>query len=138
MIGSLHRISGVILCKVSLVQAWNGMENDFSVFHTGYFLLFYFYSILKILYSIFHSILKFSSVFHSITLPQGKLRPEATRNLYCNVKRTFGSSRSRRLAVISMVQYTSLILSTIAMTYHKNSLSIKILIEGWQNANDMQ
>ena len=37
------------------------------------------YSILKI----FHSILKFSSGFHSIFPYQGKCRPKATRNLNC-------------------------------------------------------
>ena len=38
------------------------------------------YSILTIF---FHSILKFSSIFHSILPYQGKFRPEAMRNLYC-------------------------------------------------------
>ena len=45
---------------------WNGMEDDFSMFHTGNFLPFHFHSIPKIYHSIFHSILKFSSIFHSI------------------------------------------------------------------------
>ena len=63
-------------------MVWNGMEDDFSIFHTGNFLLFYFHSILKIFHSIFHSILNFSSIFHSILQYQGKFRPEATRNLY--------------------------------------------------------
>ena len=48
------------------------MEEDFSIFLTGNFLLFH-----------FHSILKFSSIFHSIIPYQGKFRPEATRNLHC-------------------------------------------------------
>ena len=56
---------------------WNGMEDDFSIFHTGNFLPFHFHSILKI----FHSILKFSSVFHSTLPHQDTFRPEATRNL---------------------------------------------------------
>ena len=45
------------------------MEDDFSIFHTGNFLP-------------FHRLLKFSSIFHSIPR-YSKLRPEATRNLYC-------------------------------------------------------
>ena len=48
------------------VIVWNGMEDDFSIFHTGNFLPFHFHSILKIFLSIFHSSLKFSSVFYSI------------------------------------------------------------------------
>ena len=55
------------------------MEDDFSIFHIGNFLPFHFHSILKI----FHSLLKFSSIFHFILPYQGKFRPEATRNLYC-------------------------------------------------------
>ena len=31
----------------------------------------------------FHSILKFSSIFHSILPYQGNFKPEATRSLYC-------------------------------------------------------
>ena len=61
-------------------RAWYGMEDDFSIFHTGTFLPFYFHFILKIFHSIFHSILKFSSIFHSI--------PPYQRNLdwkQCNV-----------------------------------------------------
>ena len=58
---------------------WNGMEDDFFIFHAGNFLPAYFHSILKI----FHSILKFSSTFHSIFPYQGKCRTEAVRNLYC-------------------------------------------------------
>ena len=38
---------------------WNGMEDDFSVFHTGNFRPFHFRSILKVFHSIFHSILNF-------------------------------------------------------------------------------
>ena len=47
-------------------MVWNGMEDDFSIFHTANFLPFHFYSIPIIFHSIFHSILKFSSIFHSI------------------------------------------------------------------------
>ena len=61
----------------------NGMEDDFSIFHTGNFLPFHFHSILKIFHSIFHSILKFPSILHFILPYQGKFKPEATRNLYC-------------------------------------------------------
>ena len=46
-----------LTCVVDRV--WYGMEDDFSIFHTGSFLPFHF--ILKI----FPSILKFSSIFHS-------------------------------------------------------------------------
>ena len=48
------------------------MENDFSIFHTGNFLPFHFH----------YSILKFSSIFHSILPYQDEFRTEATRNLY--------------------------------------------------------
>ena len=51
------------------------------------------YSILAIF---FHSIQKFSSIFHSILSYQGKFRPEATRNLYC----TF-ATLSRPLQVVA-------------------------------------
>ena len=47
-------------------MVWNGMEDDFSIFHTGNFLPFHFHSVLKTFHSIFHSIVKFSSIFHSI------------------------------------------------------------------------
>ena len=40
-------------------MVWNGMEDDFSIFHT-----------------------KISSIFHSILPYQGKFRPQETRNLY--------------------------------------------------------
>ena len=62
---------------------WNGMEDYFSLFHTGNFLPFHFHFVLKIFHSIFHSLLKFSPIFHSILPYQGKFRPEATRTLYC-------------------------------------------------------
>ena len=57
----------------------NGIEDSFFIFHTGSFLPFHFHSTLKV----FHSILEFSSIFHSILPYHGKFRPEATRNLYC-------------------------------------------------------
>ena len=66
-------------------MVWNGMEDDFSLFHTGNFLPFHF--TLKIFNSIVHSVLEFSSIFHSILRYQGKFRPEATRNLH----RTFAT-----------------------------------------------
>ena len=74
-------------------MVWNGMEDDFSIFHTGNFLPFHFYSIVKIFHSIFHSILKFSSIFHSIPkspsifhsiLPyQRNFRLEAMQRIFC-------------------------------------------------------
>ena len=59
------------------------MEDDFSIFHSGNSLPLHFNSILKIFYSIFHSILKFFSIFHSILPYQDKFIPEATLNFYC-------------------------------------------------------
>ena len=60
-----------LLCKLFYLtcvveSAWYGMEDDFSIFHTGNFLPFHFHSSLKIFHSMFHFILKFSSIFHSI------------------------------------------------------------------------
>ena len=75
-----HLLVGRRICGQGMV--WNGMEDDFSIFHTGNFPPFHFHSILKIFHSIFHSTLKFSSIFHSILPYQGKFRPEATCNLY--------------------------------------------------------
>ena len=50
---------------------WNGMEDDFSIFHTAKFLPFHIHSILKIFHSIFHFILIFFHVpFHSSILMQ--------------------------------------------------------------------
>ena len=63
------------------IRAWYGMEDDFSIFHTGNFLPVHFQSMLRLFHSIFHSILKFSFIFHSILPYQDKLRPKATRNL---------------------------------------------------------
>ena len=60
-------------------MVWNGMEDDFSIFHTGNFLPFHFHSLLKIFLSIFN----FSSIFHSILSYQEKFRPEAMRNFCC-------------------------------------------------------
>ena len=80
-------------CNDCQGMVWNGMEEDFSIFHTGNFLPFHFHSIPKILHSIFHSILKFSSIFHSILkfssifhsiLPyQRNFRLEAMRRMFC-------------------------------------------------------
>ena len=76
-----------------ITRAWYGMEDDFSIFHTGNFLPFHFHSIPKIFHSIFHSILKFSSIFHSILkfssifhsiLPyQRNFRLEAMQRIFC-------------------------------------------------------
>ena len=60
-----------LLCKLFYLtcvvdRTWYGMEDDFSIFHTGNFLPFHFHSMLEIFHSIFHSILNFSSIFHSI------------------------------------------------------------------------
>ena len=130
-------------------MVWNGMEDDFSIFHTGNFFPFHFRSIPLIFHFIFHSILKFSSIFHSILkfssifhsiLPyhgkyyyiipyHGKFRPVATRNLYC----TF-ATLSIPLQVVARKdrQYDTMHLITYLkhyhneLLYHKNSLSIKI------------
>ena len=74
-------------------MAWNGMKDDFSIFHTGNFLPFHFHSIQKIFRSIFdsmlkfssifHSILKFSSIFHSILPYQRNFRLEAIKRIFC-------------------------------------------------------
>ena len=61
---SKHNVHGFIHDWQGMV--WNGMEDDFSIFHTGNFLPFHFHLILKIFHSIFHSILKFSSIFHFV------------------------------------------------------------------------
>ena len=78
-----HHCSKAIAIKLYMLtvpnRAWYGMEDDFSTLHTGNFLPFHFQSTLKI----FHSILKVSSIFHSILPYQGKFRPKATLNLYC-------------------------------------------------------
>ena len=59
------------------------MKDDFFIFHTGNFLPFHIPIHTKIFHCIFHSILKFSSIFHFILPYQDKFRPEATRNLHC-------------------------------------------------------
>ena len=65
-----------------LDSVWYGIEDDFSMFHTDNFLPFHFYSTLKI----FHSIQKFSSIFHFILPYQRTFRPEVTYHLHlCNV-----------------------------------------------------
>ena len=74
-------------CNQGMV--WNGMEDDFSIFHTGNFLPFHFHSIPKIFHSIlkfssiFHSILKFSSIFHSIPSYQRNFRLEVIQRIFC-------------------------------------------------------
>ena len=64
-------------------MVWNGMEDDFSIFHTGNFLPFHFHSIPKIFHSIFHSILRFSSIFHSILTYQRNFRLKAMQRILC-------------------------------------------------------
>ena len=64
-------------------MVWNGMEDDFSIFHTDNFFPFHFHSILKIFHSIFHSILKFSSISHSILPYQRNFRLEAMQRIFC-------------------------------------------------------
>ena len=92
---------------------WNRMENDFSIFHTDNFLPFH----TKIFFHI--------PYFH--TKAEGKFRPEATRNLYC----TFATlSIPLQVAAHEGKQYATMhlipCLKSIAMSYHKNSLSRKI------------
>ena len=69
---SLKKKQTSLVCKllylISVVdRAWHGMEDDFFIFHTGNFRPLHFHSILKVFHSIFHSILKFSSIpyFHT-------------------------------------------------------------------------
>ena len=70
-------------------MVWNGMEDDFSIFHSGNFLPFHFHSIPKIFHSIlkfssiFHSIQKFSSIFHFILPYQRNFRLEAMQSIFC-------------------------------------------------------
>ena len=70
-------------------RAWYGMEEDFSIFHTGNFLPFHFHSIPKIFHSIlkfssiFHSMLKFASIFHSIFPCQRNFSLEAMQRIFC-------------------------------------------------------
>ena len=110
---------------------WNGRQ----FFHILFWQFFPFH---------FHSTLK---IFHSILTFQGKFRPKTMLNLYC----TFATLSVFLLVVAheGMVNcISSHIWSTIAMTYHKNSLSINIstigvakIFDWWgggQNANHMQ
>ena len=76
--------SAAHFCNACQGMVWNGMEDDFSIFHTDNFLPFHFHSILKIFHFIFHSILKFSSIFHSILPYQKNFRLEAMqRTFWC-------------------------------------------------------
>ena len=63
-------------------MVWNGIKDDFCIFHTSNFLPFYFHSILKI----FHSILKFSSIFYSIFSYQRTFRLEAMQGTFCTLQ----------------------------------------------------
>ena len=81
---SLKKKQASSLCKLFYLtsvadRAWHGMEDDFSIFHTGNFRPFHFHSILKVI----HAILKFSSIFHSILPYQRKCRVEAVQCLFC-------------------------------------------------------
>ena len=60
-------------------KAWNGIKDDFSIFHIGNFLPFHFHCIPKI----FHSVLKFSSLFHSILPNQKTFGLEAIQLIFC-------------------------------------------------------
>ena len=85
---SLKKKQASLLCKLFYLtcvadRIWHGMENDFLIFDTGNFRPFHFHSILKVLHSILHSILKFSSIFHSILPCQRKCRLEAMQRLFC-------------------------------------------------------
>ena len=85
---SFKKKQASLLCKLFYLtcvveRAWHGMEDDFSVFHTGNFRPFHFHSILKVFHSIFHSILKFSFIFHFILPYQRKCRLEAMQHLFC-------------------------------------------------------
>ena len=84
------------ICKtfpIPTSRAWYGMEDNFSIFHTGNFVPFHFHSIPKIFHfifhsmlkfsSTFHSILKFSSIFHSILPYQRNFRLEAMQRIFC-------------------------------------------------------
>ena len=64
-------------------MVWNEVVDDFFIFHTGNFLPFRFHT----KNHLFHSKRKFSSIFHFILPYQRKIRPEATRNLYCTFAR---------------------------------------------------
>ena len=77
-----------LLCKPFYLtfvcdRAWYEMEDDFSIFRIGNFLPFRFHSILQIFHFIFHSILKFSSLFHSISPYQRNFRLEAKQRILC-------------------------------------------------------
>ena len=92
-ISSLAIITSIFWRRYRQGMVWNGMEDDFSIFHTGHFLTFRFHSIPKIFHSIFHSLLKFSSAFHSILqfssifhsiLPyQRNFRLEVIQRIFC-------------------------------------------------------
>ena len=65
---SVTKKQATLFCKLFYLtcvvdRAWYGMEDDFSIFHTGNFLPFHFRSILKIFHSIFHSLLNFLPYF---------------------------------------------------------------------------
>ena len=121
------------LCLVSCILAGQSMEwNGRQIFHSPSWqfssVSFPFHTKNLPFHIPFH--IKFSSIFHSILPYQSKFRPEATRSLYCTY-----ATLSVPLQVVAckgkqrgMVRYiSSLIWITIAMSYHKNSLSMKIL-----------
>ena len=85
---SLKKKQASLLCKLFYLtcvvdRAWHGMEDDFFIFHSGNFLPFHFHFMLKIFHSIFHSLLKFSSIFRSIFPYQRKRRLEAMQRIFC-------------------------------------------------------
>ena len=63
-----------LCCRQGMV--WNGMEDDFSIFHAGNFLPFHTQNLP------FHFIQKFSSIFHSILPYRRKLRLEAMQRIF--------------------------------------------------------
>ena len=97
---------------------WNGMEDDFSIFHTGNFLPFHFHPILKIFQSIFHSIPKFFSIFYSILPYQDKL--DRKLGVICIVLFQCWAYLCKLAKVSTLEQCISChIRSTIAVSYNK-------------------
>ena len=107
------------LCFGSQIQGmvWNEIKDDFSIIRSGNFLWFHFHSVLKI----FHSILKFSSIFYSILPYQGKFRLEETYNLYSTV-----ATLSVPLQVVSCKDKQHGTMHLISyLKYHRNELPQK-------------
>ena len=105
ILSSVKKKQASLLCKLFYLtcvvdRAWYGMEDDFSIFHTGNFLLFHFHSSLKFFHSMFHSILKFSSIFHSIIPYQRNFILEAMRRIFC----CFASLQCCKLPLVKVRQ----------------------------------